>query len=292
MFNIGVFGWIRIFQKHMVPFIVRVINDEPINFVSVQMLEKDTDIQRYLNFFRPDILIYTIDKFQFMTHTEAKLFNEINTLHYDNQYRKFSTNDCIIRCEDLSEFYKFTKFCYETLYHNTIPNEKYGFIRIDSTSIIPYIIIDNLKYTPVFCLEYIKVVLQTIKITGWNLSYLKFCCKIQGFEECLNSSDSDCIMVRIDDIKRTFPPESYFEEFRLDYTKHILPLINNEQAKALFNDWIKKRPEIILVTENTTPHTSTTPVIPVIPHNMSVITNGQEMVVNQMVCVYIFITYI
>ncbi|KAE9522827.1 hypothetical protein AGLY_016789 [Aphis glycines] len=274
----GAFGWVQIFQKAIVPFIVRVINGERIKFVSVQMVEKDANIQKYLNFFRPDILRSAIVKFQFMTHTEAKLFNEINIDHYDNHYRKFSAKDCIIRYEDLSEFYEFIKFCYETLYHNIIPNEKYGFIQIDSNSVIPYIIIDGIKYTPLVFFETYGIVLQTIKITDWNFSFIKFCRKIQGIVESLYSGDS-CDVVSIDYIKRHFLTESSFEEFKLDYTEHILPLINNEPVNALFNDHIEQRPGIVPATENTTPHTSTTRVI---PHNMSVITNGQEMIEKQM----------
>lgn len=273
----------RIFKKYMVPFIVRVINGERINFISMQMAEKSSNIQKYLNFFRSDILICAVNKFQFMTHTEAKLFNEINSLHYDNHYRTFSTKDCIIRYEDLFEFYKFSKFCYETLHHNNIPNEKYGFIEIISGYVVPYIIIDGIKYIPLFCIESINGVLQIMKITDWNLSYLRFCCKILGLENYLSSSDS-CNVISIDSIKRHISPETIMNEIGI-VDSCIGQLMNYEQANELSSARIEQYLRVP-ATENTTPHTSTAPVI---LHRISVITGVQKMESNQMVCVYIFI---
>lgn len=291
MCNIGLFTWLPI-SRYNLPCIVRVTNGEHLHYVSVRMAETNL-LKKYLPSLHSDLLEVVFVKFYLMTHYEAKLFNEINRVHSNNFYgeNSFSTTDYIVRFEDMCEFYGFIEFCYTKLFYNIITNleEKCGFIRINFKSVVPYIVKENIKYVPLIYFNFTdkNLTQQCVQIKDWSLAYLKFCCKVQDITANLYSSGF-CRMINIDLIKRYFSPKTHFEEFWPDsFNKSQLINDNKEAKESSF--WIRKSLVIASVTENTTIHNSKTPVIPL---SMPVVTNVQEQKKNQMVYVYILITYI
>lgn len=47
---------------------------------------------------------------------------------------------------------------------------------------------------------------------GWDLAYLKFCCKVQGIRSELFANDT-CKVVALEEIKGHFPQGTTFEDY-------------------------------------------------------------------------------
>ena len=54
--------------------------------------------------------------------------------------------------------------------------------------------------------------LKADSLSGWDLSYLKFCCKVQGIRNELFASDTVAV-ISLDDIKSYFPQGTVFEDY-------------------------------------------------------------------------------
>ncbi len=67
-----------------------------------------------------------------------------------------------------------------------------GFFRINGESVVPYTLRDGVKFVPLFYFEgeteHLK--LKSDQVNGWDLAYLKFCCKVQGIRNELFSSET------------------------------------------------------------------------------------------------------
>lgn len=301
MFNIGVFSWEEI-GTTPIPYIIRVINNEKLEFVSVRVAESQL-LQKYLNFLHADLYTCTSVKSYFVTEPEAKLLNEINSKHSDSVYGKElfqSSKDYIVRLEDVIEFHSFLNVCYNKLLCTPSGGtNKCGFIRINSESVVPYCLKDNQKYVPLFYFEGETENLRhrSVRLENWNLAYLKFCCKVQGIRNELFASDS-CIVTSLDDIKNYFPPDTNFEEY---WPAKVVDtqLLTNQTTSHIYppGAWIRVPPAIhntavptvVPTTENVLPHTLTARAAPIVPSLSSMpITsatyqNGWSS--NQVVCV-------
>jgi hypothetical protein len=80
--------------------------------------------------------------------------------------------------------------------------------------VVPYTVKNGAKCIPLFYFEgeTDRLKAKSIQVDSWELSYLKFCCKIQGIRSDLFASDS-CPVVSLADIKQHFPGNTSFEEF-------------------------------------------------------------------------------
>ena len=56
------------------------------------------------------------------------------------------------------------------------------------------------------------VKLKSDKVDGWDLAYLKFCCKVQGIRNELFAADT-CRVVALEEIKGHFPSGTTFEDY-------------------------------------------------------------------------------
>ena len=81
---------------------------------------------------------------------------------------------------------------------------------------MPYTVTEaeGIKYVPLFYFEgetdHLKLKSETVE--GWDLAYLKFCCKVQGIRNELFASDV-CRVVALDEIKQHFPQGTTFEDY-------------------------------------------------------------------------------
>ncbi|CAI6377739.1 unnamed protein product [Macrosiphum euphorbiae] len=283
----GRFSW-KLIAGHYVPYIIRVINGEQLKFVSVRMAETQL-LKNYLHYLHADIYTCTNVRSLFVTESEAKVLNYINKKHTDRMYGKevfLAGKDYIVSLEDVLEFYTFMEVCYKKLKCEITPGlvEKCGYIRINSDSFVPYIIIDNQKYVPLFCFEGETENLrqQTLKSENWNLAYLKFCCKVQGIINELNASDS-CKVTSLEGIKNNFPPETNFEDY---WPANLVDihLLNNQKSTHVNPPgvWIRA-PTGVIPAENTIAHTlkASAPLPPSMPAMVNTYKNGRPA--NQMV---------
>lgn len=174
-------------------------------------------LNKYLNFLHQDIYNCTCIRSYYITEAEGRLLNEINYHHCDSQFgrEQFTPRDLIVRLNDAYEFYKFLDACYSKLLNGSSnPLDRCGFIRINKESVVPYTVYNNEKYVPLFYFEgeTENLKLKANKLEGWDLSYLKFCCKVQGIRNELFAHDS-CSVISLNDIKNYFPPGTLFEDY-------------------------------------------------------------------------------
>ncbi|XP_018329512.1 uncharacterized protein LOC108739906 isoform X2 [Agrilus planipennis] len=207
----GRFGWTTLGKVH-IPYITRSGD----KYCAVRMVEMKV-LNKYLSFLHQDIYNCTCIRSYYITEVECRLLNEINMKHCDYQFgrEQFTLRDLIVRLSDAVEFYNFLDACYSKLLNgSTNPLDRCGFIRINKESVVPYTIYNNQKYVPLFYFEgeTENLKLKADKLEGWDLSYLKFCCKVQGIRNELFAHDS-CAVISLNDIKNYFPPGTLFEDY-------------------------------------------------------------------------------
>ncbi|KAJ8975806.1 hypothetical protein NQ317_013737 [Molorchus minor] len=173
----GRFGWTLMGKMH-IPYIMR--SGE--SYCAVRMVEMKV-LNKLLNYLHQDLYNCTNIRSYYITDTEARLLNEINFKHCDYQFgrEQFTSRDLIVRLTDANEFYQFLGHCYAKLV-NTVDAEnldRCGFIRINRESVVPYTVYSDQKYVPLFYFEgeTDNLKQRADKLEGWDLSYLKFCCK-------------------------------------------------------------------------------------------------------------------
>lgn len=232
----GRFGWTTLGAAH-IPYIFRSGD----KYCAVRMVEVKL-LNKYLNFLHQDIYNCTCIRSYYITDAEGRLLNEINVRHCDYQFgrEQFSTRDLIVRLSDAEEFYNFLDACYNKLLSgNQNVADRCGFIRINQESVVPYTVYNNQKYVPLFYFEgeTDNLKLKAEKLEGWDLSYLKFCCKVQGIRNELFAHDS-CSVISLNDIKNYFPPGTLFEDYWPKKTLDSQLLINGK-AQTQMIQWTK-----------------------------------------------------
>uniref|UniRef100_A0A182MVT4 Uncharacterized protein n=1 Tax=Anopheles culicifacies TaxID=139723 RepID=A0A182MVT4_9DIPT len=208
----GHFGWEVFPAKVHIPFILR----QQERYCAVRMVEMKL-LNKYLNYLHQDIYTCTCVRSYYITDAECKLLNEINQKHSDMQFGRelFTLKDLVVRVSDAYKFYQFLEVCYKKLLMGcSTPNDKCGFIRINKESVVPYTVRDYQKMVPLFYFEgeTDNLKLKADNLSGWDLSYLKFCCKVQGIRNELFASDSVAV-ISLTDIKGYFPPGTEFEDY-------------------------------------------------------------------------------
>ncbi|XP_029667339.1 uncharacterized protein LOC115238007 isoform X2 [Formica exsecta] len=241
----GRFGWTSFDECH-IPYIFR--SGE--KYCAVRILESKL-LNKYLSYLHADIYSCTCIRSYYITEAESKLFNDINTKHCENQFGRdtFTCKDLVVRLSDAKEFYTFLDVCYTKLTAGSNPNvtsgrkaEKCGFIRINKESVVPYTVKDGLQYVPLFYFEgeTENLKLKAEKLEGWDLSYLKFCCKVQGIRNELFASET-CSVISLNDIKSYFPPGTGFEDY---WPTKVMDsqLLVNSNGNGSGGGWTKQPP--------------------------------------------------
>ncbi|KAF5285701.1 hypothetical protein FQA39_LY16507 [Lamprigera yunnana] len=233
----GRFGWV-VLGKNPIPYITRTGE----KYCAVRMVEMKV-LNKYLNFLHQDIYNCTCIRSYYITEAEGRLLNEINFKHCDYQFGRdpFTSCDLIVRLADAIEFYHFLDACYTKLMNgSTNPLDRCGFIRINKESVVPYTVYSSEKYVPLFYFEgetdTLKLKADTLE--GWDLSYLKFCCKVQGIRNELFCHDS-CAVISLNDIKNYFPPGTLFEDYWPSKVVDSQLLINGKTQNQV-GQWIRQ----------------------------------------------------
>lgn len=208
----GHFGWESFNSgKIHIPYIIRQTE----KYCAVRIVEQKL-LNKYLNVLHQDLYNCTSVRSYYITDVEARLLDEINFRHCDQYFgkEKFSMKDLIVRLSDAQKFQQFLEVCYKKLTNYSTPNDKCGFIRINSESVVPYTYRDGQKMVPLFYFEgeTDNLKLKADSLSGWDLSYLKFCCKVQGIRNELFASETVAV-ISLDDIKSYFPQGTIFEDY-------------------------------------------------------------------------------
>lgn len=235
----GKFGWVQL-GKTYIPYIFR----RGEKYCAVRMVEMKL-LNKYLNYLHQDIYSCTCIRSYYITEVESKLLNEINVRHCDFQFGRdtFTTRDLIVRLSDANEFYNFLDVCYSKLIQGTCnPKDRCGFIRINKESVVPYTVKNDQKYVPLFYFEgeTDNLKLKADKLEGWDLSYLKFCCKVQGIRNELFAHDS-CAVISLNAIKSYFPPGTGFEDYWPSKVVDSQLLLNGKNPTQI-GQWTRQPP--------------------------------------------------
>lgn len=234
----GRFGWTT-FGKIHIPFILRASE----KYCSVRMVESKL-LNNYLNNLHADIYSCTCVRSYYITEAESRLLNEINHKHCDSSFSRemFTLKDLVVRLSDATKFYQFLDICYKKLIMGTNgPSDKCGFIRINKESVVPYTVRDSEKYVPLFYFEgeTENLKLKAESLSGWDLSYLKFCCKVQGIRNELFASDSVHVISLVD-IKSYFPTGTEFEDYWPSKVVDHQLLVSTPRANTNGRHWTKQ----------------------------------------------------
>lgn len=168
----GRFGWTN--SSVHIPYVYR--RDDK-KFCSVRVLEQCI-IKVFPGVLRPELSgCVSIQSF-YVSEIEARLLNEINVKHCDWQYGRelFTVRDLIVSLDDALELIQFLQTCRDKLVRKSCdPQDRCGFFRIGGESVVPYTVINDIKYVPLFYFEGETGNLdkRAIQITGWDLAYLK-----------------------------------------------------------------------------------------------------------------------
>jgi len=233
----GRFGWFDI-EKTYLPYIYRYGTEK---YTSVRMVERRL-LNRYLQVLPPEVNSCTCIRSYYITDAESKLLNEINMKHQDCIYGKeaFTSKDLVVRLKDAKEFQKFLDLCHKKLVlKRSNASDRCGFFRINGESVVPYTVKEGTKYVPLFYFEgetdHLK--LKSESVQGWDLAYLKFCCKVQGIRNELFSNEI-CSVVALEEIKGHFPAGTTFEDYWP--AKGSIEALPNTRASAGAGNWTQK----------------------------------------------------
>nr|CAH7715771.1 unnamed protein product [Callosobruchus chinensis] len=208
----GRFGWTLVGEMH-IPYIFRYGR----TYCSVRMVEMKV-LNKLLNLLHQDLYNFTNIWSYCITEAEAKLLNEINFKHCDYQFgrEQFTPRDLVVKLSDANEFYQFLEHCYAKLMETSDADnlDRCGLIRINSEYVVPYTVYNDQKYVPLFYFEdeTDNLKQRADKLEGWDLSYLRFCCQVQGIRNQLFERDS-CSVISLNDIKNYLPPETVYEDY-------------------------------------------------------------------------------
>lgn len=243
----GRFGW-TVLGQEPIPYILR----QGVKYSSVRMVESKV-LNKYLTYLHADIYNFTTIRSYYITDAESRLLNEINIKHCDGHYGRdhFTNKDLVVRLQDTEQFYNFLDVCYNRLHFKTTGSpQRCGFIRINNESVVPYTMKDNIKYVPLFYFEGETATLQTRAETleGWDLAYLKFCCKVQGIRNELFASET-CSVISLDDIMSYFPSGTKFDDYWPKSVTDVQLIAKNPVANA---SWTRQPAGAVPVTPATT----------------------------------------
>lgn len=233
----GRFGWCE-FEKNYIPYIFRTGKQE--KYTSVRMVERKL-LNKFLSVLPSEVNSCHCIRSYYITDAESKLLNEINLKHADCHFGKeaFTSKDLVVRLADAKEFYRFLDLCYKKLVlKRSNASDRCGFFRINGESVVPYTMRANIKYVPLFYFEgetdHLK--LNSDQVDGWDLAYLKFCCKVQGIRNELFAADV-CRVVALEEIRGHFPQGTTFEDYWP--AKGSIEPVNHAQRVSAGN-WTQK----------------------------------------------------
>ena len=176
-------------------------------------------LNKFLPYLPADIVSCTCICSFYITDDEARLLNEINERHCNSAFTKeggpFTNRDLVVVLTEANQFYEFLETCYRKLViRQTQSGDRCGFFRINGDSVVPYTVRGSEKYVPLFYFEgeTDRLKIKSIMVDGWELSYLKFCCKVQGIRSELFATDT-CSVVSLTDVRHHFPSDTTFEEY-------------------------------------------------------------------------------
>ena len=211
----GKFFWL-VSNQTCIPQILRFEPDgSQRGYVSVLMSEK-TILGPFLKTLPYEVITNPTIFSHKVTSNERRLLYEINNGHCNSSFGRTELfmNDLLVRSEDFCQYFTYLSLCQARISPQKLDGEKrFGFLRINKTNDVPYVVVGGQKMIPCFYFEEAgDGSLREVDISGWDWTYLKFCCKVQGVKQAMLTGSS-CPCVSEGDLKSLLPVGTTFQEY-------------------------------------------------------------------------------
>lgn len=221
-------------ENYVIPYITRMENGKQIKYVS-QHIAQSKLFSKYFLKLHPKICACVQIKTYPLTKKEEQLFDEINSKHLAPSKIPKQKTRFIIQLTELKNYFIFLISCFYKLSSNDTRinvKEKFGLIRVNIDSVIPYHVINNEKYVPFFYFEnkFKELKSQAIPMDKWSYIYIKLCYLIQGIKFDFSNINS-FLLISINIVKRYLAPNTQIQEYWPAITDD---LINLEEFKRKF----------------------------------------------------------
>lgn len=206
-------------------YVVRVEDGIEVKYVSKD-ISQNNFLAKYFQKLHPKVCeCADIIESYSMTETEEEIFREMNTFLVVNAQQ---TPECrsIIKFEELKKYYIYITSCINKLLsQNNLLTDRFGLIRVNIDSVLPYYVQDNVKYVPFVYFENKLRELEplTIVMEKWTYIYIKFCYLVHGVKYDFSNINSFS-MISIDLVRNHLGPNLEIQEYWPDNTNGLINL--------------------------------------------------------------------
>ena len=180
----GKFSWCQVSLSPPVclPQILRTQPDgSTVSHVSVRMAEK-TLLEKFFKSLPYEVTRIPSVLAHPLTVSERRLLFEVNRAHCDNLFgemEKFS-QDHLVNSEEFCHYVTFLSLSQARIKSSiSQANNRFGFLRINGTGDVPYVVVQHQKLIPLFYFEEAGTEsVSKVSVSDWDWAYLKLCCKV------------------------------------------------------------------------------------------------------------------
>ena len=246
----GRFGWFSV-DSVLVPYIHRGWDDT--RYCSVRVVDRLV-MTRTVELLPQQVLDCALVEAELMTDPEIKLYNDINSKHMDYSLGKhlFNSRDRIVTVDSLLHFLKFLTTCVKMLSTKETLSSPVcdwcGFLRMEvegEVSDLPYVILDQKKYVPLFYLEPVTTGAlrkKAVTISGWDFSYLVFLTCVAGVRQELMQLPTCGKVVPLSLVLLSLPSSTTVSEYWPHHIELPRPPTNTRPGSQVCVTWTKLTP--------------------------------------------------
>lgn len=208
-------------------YVIRVENEIEVKYVS-KVTSQNNLLTKYFQKLHPKICkCADIIESYSMTETEERIFRRLNSKYLVPNVPQ-AHRECrfIIKYEEFKKYYTYIISCfYKLTSQDNLLTEKFGLIRVNIDSVLPYYVQDNVKYVPFVYFENKLKELEplTIVMEKWTYVYIKFCYLVHGIKYDFSNIKSFS-MISIDLVKNHLRPNIEIQEYWPDNTNDLVSL--------------------------------------------------------------------
>ena len=188
----GKFSWYPVSSDVFLPQILRSHPDgSTVGYISVKMAEKVL-LETFLKSLPFEVMRIPRVLAHDVTTSERRLLNEINKGHCDGHFGQI-IKDHLVNTEEFCRYVTFLSLSQGRITSNISQgNTRFGFLRINGSGDVPYVVVQQQKLIPLFYFEEAGTeTVSKVTVCDWDWAYLKLCCKVpQNLNKNLNITNN------------------------------------------------------------------------------------------------------
>ena len=178
----GKFSWHLVSSNACLPQILRTRPDgSTVGYISVKMAEKSL-LETFLKSLPFEVMRIPRILAHRVTLSESRLLFEINRCHCDSFFGQMDhfSKDHLVNAEEFCRYVTFLSLSQARINSNISQGDsRFGFLRINGTGDVPYVVVQEQKLIPLFYFEEAGTEsVSKVTVSDWDWAYLKFCCKV------------------------------------------------------------------------------------------------------------------